>query len=178
MAGIEDNNPVNANYTNSVLAAKNCPNEFTSVQTLNDPGSGPAINNLQQTINNIMTSSGGIPVPEGSGVPVASPSAGAPPFFIRTDVTPKELYFFGAGVWCLVESNSVTVSGEQEADVTQTGDNFEVEVIRRLLGNFANDTQALTQANINNGSNLGNACLLYTSPSPRDQRGSRMPSSA
>ena len=25
---------------------------------------------------------------------------------------------------------------------------------------------------------LNNACLLYTSPSPRDQRGSRMPSSA
>ena len=25
---------------------------------------------------------------------------------------------------------------------------------------------------------LGNICLLYTSPSPRDQRGSRMPSSA
>ena len=24
----------------------------------------------------------------------------------------------------------------------------------------------------------GNICLLYTSPSPRDQRGSRMPSSA
>ena len=27
-------------------------------------------------------------------------------------------------------------------------------------------------------SNLPNTCLLYTSPSPRDQRGSRMPSSA
>ena len=27
-------------------------------------------------------------------------------------------------------------------------------------------------------SNLEYACLLYTSPSPRDQRGSRMPSSA
>ena len=26
--------------------------------------------------------------------------------------------------------------------------------------------------------NLVNVCLLYTSPSPRDQRGSRMPSSA
>ena len=25
---------------------------------------------------------------------------------------------------------------------------------------------------------IANACLLYTSPSPRDQRGSRMPSSA
>ena len=28
------------------------------------------------------------------------------------------------------------------------------------------------------GSILSNDCLLYTSPSPRDQRGSRMPSSA
>ena len=27
-------------------------------------------------------------------------------------------------------------------------------------------------------SGVGKACLLYTSPSPRDQRGSRMPSSA
>ena len=26
--------------------------------------------------------------------------------------------------------------------------------------------------------NMANVCLLYTSPSPRDQRGSRMPSSA
>ena len=29
-----------------------------------------------------------------------------------------------------------------------------------------------------NDSQLGRSCLLYTSPSPRDQRGSRMPSSA
>ena len=28
------------------------------------------------------------------------------------------------------------------------------------------------------GSMAGDVCLLYTSPSPRDQRGSRMPSSA
>ena len=28
------------------------------------------------------------------------------------------------------------------------------------------------------GGNLAQGCLLYTSPSPRDQRGSRMPSSA
>ena len=34
--------------------------------------------------------------------------------------------------------------------------------------NFANQKTALTYNN----------CLLYTSPSPRDQRGSRMPSSA
>ena len=28
------------------------------------------------------------------------------------------------------------------------------------------------------GAGIDSACLLYTSPSPRDQRGSRMPSSA
>ena len=31
---------------------------------------------------------------------------------------------------------------------------------------------------LSSGSELLNSCLLYTSPSPRDQRGSRMPSSA
>ena len=35
-----------------------------------------------------------------------------------------------------------------------------------------------TSFNINFLSRPGDACLLYTSPSPRDQRGSRMPSSA
>ena len=41
------------------------------------------------------------------------------------------------------------------------------------------DTQA-TITDIKQNSSLAgaNACLLYTSPSPRDQRGSRMPSSA
>ena len=46
--------------------------------------------------------------------------------------------------------------------------------------------QFLTDNNINDTSSLTNhakypfynTCLLYTSPSPRDQRGSRMPSSA
>ena len=37
--------------------------------------------------------------------------------------------------------------------------------------NFATDTGITVLSNTNN-------CLLYTSPSPRDQRGSRMPSSA
>ena len=31
---------------------------------------------------------------------------------------------------------------------------------------------------IDNNNNIDYSCLLYTSPSPRDQRGSRMPSSA
>ena len=36
----------------------------------------------------------------------------------------------------------------------------------------------LEESRINALSEVGISCLLYTSPSPRDQRGSRMPSSA
>ena len=40
-------------------------------------------------------------------------------------------------------------------------------------------TDAVTQSNLEVlGVSPAQACLLYTSPSPRDQRGSRMPSSA
>ena len=38
--------------------------------------------------------------------------------------------------------------------------------------------EGLTQGHAQISINLGKGCLLYTSPSPRDQRGSRMPSSA
>ena len=41
---------------------------------------------------------------------------------------------------------------------------------------FAGDTVELYS--YNTVSTYGSGCLLYTSPSPRDQRGSRMPSSA
>ena len=46
-----------------------------------------------------------------------------------------------------------------------------IEIIKRAL------TAPTKQIAINAGFN-GDVCLLYTSPSPRDQRGSRMPSSA
>ena len=50
-------------------------------------------------------------------------------------------------------------------------------VIGRLKG--TNNTQAvLLMAHHDSQPNTPGACLLYTSPSPRDQRGSRMPSSA
>ena len=34
------------------------------------------------------------------------------------------------------------------------------------------------EVHLHGGMDVVSACLLYTSPSPRDQRGSRMPSSA
>ena len=47
--------------------------------------------------------------------------------------------------------------------------NFSAEEIKLIIG------QAEKQQKIIDSMN---SCLLYTSPSPRDQRGSRMPSSA
>ena len=40
----------------------------------------------------------------------------------------------------------------------------------------ANGCSVVNSATVNDGNTI--SCLLYTSPSPRDQRGSRMPSSA
>jgi len=52
-----------------------------------------------------------------------------------------------------------------------------------LIGEYANLTRHLTDYDIflykeAEDESLFLSCLLYTSPSPRDQRGSRMPSSA
>ena len=48
-------------------------------------------------------------------------------------------------------------------------------VVERLTNGSLNDTSAWYHVVLISESNT---CLLYTSPSPRDQRGSRMPSSA
>ena len=61
------------------------------------------------------------------------------------------------------------------ADV-QTSD--DVEIINRdhVICNMTADVPFMMEMVVENG--RGYVCLLYTSPSPRDQRGSRMPSSA
>ena len=54
-----------------------------------------------------------------------------------------------------------------------------LEVIRELIE--ANDSEpdaAIVILAVDDKEHMDNYCLLYTSPSPRDQRGSRMPSSA
>ena len=49
---------------------------------------------------------------------------------------------------------------------TPLGDEIELRSVERLFGDHASNMV------------MSSTCLLYTSPSPRDQRGSRMPSSA
>ena len=55
------------------------------------------------------------------------------------------------------------------------GTPFVVITVTATLSGF---DHSVTRAAASLGSNPVNTCLLYTSPSPRDQRGSRMPSSA
>ena len=47
-----------------------------------------------------------------------------------------------------------------------------------VLAREAAAVRVLLEVELPVGRGLGISCLLYTSPSPRDQRGSRMPSSA
>ena len=57
----------------------------------------------------------------------------------------------------------------------QTADGFETQTGTNHLGHFAWTAQMMPS--LASGARIV-TCLLYTSPSPRDQRGSRMPSSA
>ena len=55
----------------------------------------------------------------------------------------------------------------------------EKEILKGLNLNIKQgEVHAIMGPNGSGKSTLSNICLLYTSPSPRDQRGSRMPSSA
>ena len=54
---------------------------------------------------------------------------------------------------------------------------FEAQTVHRQHWP-AGDIELATLLSVKTGGCPENCCLLYTSPSPRDQRGSRMPSSA
>ena len=69
--------------------------------------------------------------------------------------------YFGFGSILGIEKAGESVQG-------QIADRSRVPVLENLV--FANEDVAVVVVPID--------CLLYTSPSPRDQRGSRMPSSA
>ena len=66
---------------------------------------------------------------------------------------------------------TVTTSGRTASIITRTPllDSGDVETKRQEILDYFHDSFTLYESLF---------CLLYTSPSPRDQRGSRMPSSA
>ena len=74
----------------------------------------------------------------------------------------------------LSDQETIALSGENAlSDTTANG------MIENVIGKFELPLGVATNFMINGCDYLiPMACLLYTSPSPRDQRGSRMPSSA
>ena len=67
------------------------------------------------------------------------------------------------------------VDGVTKLDKVALGSAAEAETIRKMIVAMATDPRVLV---IKVSDRLHNICLLYTSPSPRDKRQSRMPSSA
>ena len=65
-----------------------------------------------------------------------------------------------------------------EAIVTTLSFLNQTSVLRIPSGTQANRPTGVSPGTIRFNTDTDSACLLYTSPSPRDQRGSRMPSSA
>ena len=68
------------------------------------------------------------------------------------------------------DSGTVEVEGRAIEGLSETG----LQPVRRRIGMIFQHFNLLANKTV--AENV--ACLLYTSPSPRDQRGSRMPSSA
>ena len=80
----------------------------------------------------------------------------------------------------VMSENDVPVANANR-DTTQEDTPVNIAVITN--DNFGGDNPSVNTISITTNANNGTAtvddnCLLYTSPSPRDQRGSRMPSSA
>ena len=83
--------------------------------------------------------------------------------FALEDFQVSESHNFVANVASRVSPSVVRIDIEREMQT----DEFESDLLDPLLRDLLGDLGTLPKN-----------CLLYTSPSPRDQRGSRMPSSA
>ena len=69
-------------------------------------------------------------------------------------------------------------SARQAVSAMSAGQITAVEYAQSLLERAEAHSTLNAFVTLENEHVLAEACLLYTSPSPRDQRGSRMPSSA
>ena len=85
--------------------------------------------------------------------------------------------FDGTNV-CTIDSTTVANTGEC-FDTPPLGDGIGFNGVEECRIEATDDNVSVASSGMCFDSPpLGNGCLLYTSPSPRDQRGSRMPSSA
>ena len=73
---------------------------------------------------------------------------------------------------------SLSVSAQTEVTFTVNTANISVGDNGMYLGGGIFNSAIAHEMSDDDGDGTYEVCLLYTSPSPRDQRGSRMPSSA
>ena len=81
----------------------------------------------------------------------------------------------GSSMFVEVDKN-IRVEDLLRGIIVQSGNDACIVVAENIAGTEESFAKMMTQKAIDIG--MANTCLLYTSPSPRDQRGSRMPSSA
>ena len=119
----------------------------------------------------------------------ASGWAGETQARVETDAPQLELLDFPAGELYAMPAATQTLLDDGVADVDQwladeVRDVFAAqETAAFAIGDGVNKPMGVlsypqTEDQSQSWGTLGYICLLYTSPSPRDQRGSRMPSSA
>ena len=77
-----------------------------------------------------------------------------------------------------VEASPSPAAGAVSEMAVDVDDSLVRSVIRDRVVLSEGITLATAPVVVSGGRAVGSDCLLYTSPSPRDQRGSRMPSSA
>ena len=81
------------------------------------------------------------------------------------------------GVPTVADPNNVSISDEQDFDAVADRESIESDAER--IKKNREQYQVIEPGDLPKRTNAGpNICLLYTSPSPRDKRQSRMPSSA
>ena len=114
-------------------------------------------------------------------VGLASVAMATPAFAQSNDESSDEIVVTGSRIVKrdFVTNSPVVTVGEQQFDLTNTINT------EGLLNTLPQLVPGLDRTSNNPGGGIATidlrglgTCLLYTSPSPRDQRGSRMPSSA
>ena len=90
----------------------------------------------------------------------------------------KELSAFGLDMAAIAgameEISSSSIEEVKQFDVLTS----DLDAVKACTGEINASMKSARDVTQQVGDELGQSCLLYTSPSPRDQRGSRMPSSA
>ena len=172
-----------------------------AVLTLPQPGSVNSLSSNKNLVINTAPATMAITASNSSGTAVVSGSKTSDPTLVLTFTANKATSNFAVGD-VNVEGGTLSdftasSSTVYTATLTPSNDgNISVDVAaNKFTDSAGNSNTAATQFNwisdttaptvtitANDGSNSiqdgATTCLLYTSPSPRDQRGSRMPSSA